>query len=119
VEAEPADGISFVEDEGQAIDIGVIGECGVESGVEGADLRDIREQALRGADAFDVMWIVQWGEVDAVVQFFHNLFVDEDGGGESFTAVDDAMADGSDFSFIFDDAVIGESRMPRMNSMAI
>jgi len=68
----------------------------VEGGIETGDLRHVGQQGLQGADAGDVVRLVQRGEGDEAGQVAEYGFIDDGRLRVALAAVHDAMADGDD-----------------------
>ena len=68
---------------------------------------DVGEDGLRGLDAHDVRGIVEGAEVLHRAEAVEDLGGDEDGLRELVAAVEDAVADGSDYLHVLDDADLG------------
>ncbi len=107
VEAVFADAELGVEVFGDGVEVGVFGHGLVEGGVEDDDVGDAGEGGFAGADAVEVGGVVEGCEDGGGADGFFNGVGDEDGGGEFFSAVDDAVADGVDFFKGFEGAVLG------------
>jgi hypothetical protein len=107
VEAVAADAELAVKGVGQAVDVGLGRDRLVEGRVEDADLGDPGQELFAGLDAFEVMGVVQGGELDASVDRRPDLVRDQDRFRKVFAAVNDAVPDAADLAFLLDDAVMG------------
>ncbi len=92
VRAVAADAVLLVVLVREAVHVSVSGHRLVEGGVEGHDLRDVRENGLHGVDAQQVRRVVERGEVAAEGDLLQDVVVHEDGTGEEVAALDDAVA---------------------------
>ena len=79
----------------------------VESGVEGHDLRHIRQHVRDGLDAEQVGRVVERGEVAADLDLLQHVLADEGAPGEEIRALHDAVADGLDVVEAGEHAVLG------------
>ena len=92
VRAVAADAILLVVLVREAVHVRVSGHRLMEGGIEGHDLRDVRENGLHGVDAQQVRRVVERGEVAAEGDLLQDVVVHEDGTGEEVAALDDAVA---------------------------
>lgn len=78
----------------------------MESGIEDGDLRDAGHHLLAGADAGEVVGIVQGTQLAAFLDRRDDLFVDDDRAGELLPAVEHAVTDCRDFGKRLDHALL-------------
>ncbi|EHM55975.1 hypothetical protein HMPREF9080_00224 [Cardiobacterium valvarum F0432] len=97
VETVAADFVVGVELVWQRVEIGALRHMLVEGGVEDDDLFQLREDFARSVNTGNVRRVVQRGEADAVHNLVAHIVIHEDGFGEIFTAMHDAVADRLDF----------------------
>ena len=59
------------------------------------------EECARGKNSLDAVWIVQWGEIDALFDFFQDILGDDRRLFKALSAVDHAVSDRVDVAHAF------------------
>ena len=97
VETVTADFVVGVEFVRQRVEEGALRHMLVEGGIEDDDLFQVGEGLAGGVNTGDVRRVVQRGKADAVHNLVAHIVIHEDGFGEIFAAMHDAVADCLDF----------------------
>ena len=107
VEAVAADLILFVVLVGQSIHISILGHGLVETGVKYGYLRNAGHNFLASADTGQVVGVVERAKLAALFNCLDYLFVDDNGAGELFTAVENSVSYRTDLGKLGDHTVLG------------
>ena len=100
-----ADMMFFILFIGEGIKEGLFGHGLMKGRIKGCDLGDFRQHGGDGFNSADKSFAVQRQKINGVINFIHDIFINDDRFVKIFSAEPEAVSDGADFGKVLNGAV--------------